>query len=260
MRILPSLLVLGLLPSALHGQASPDLRSAVDSLLLHTEAPSFVAAVEDAFGQHFVRLSTNLSTLQEVDAAASEAFADSLVYRDIAEFLASEADPAVLRTVLGWLGSGAAAEIRTITDSTELGQSFDDFLESLRESPPDPARLELVDRWARARRAGEFVLLLDEAQREAAHTVASALDPGAPPFEPISDDEFGRAYSQTRAYAVASFLHRFQPVPDDVLEAATKEYESESGQWFVEAYSLALAHAVREASHRLVEAMGRSVP
>ncbi|MBW3533816.1 MAG: hypothetical protein KY453_01150 [Gemmatimonadetes bacterium] len=244
-------------PGPLRAQEASATRAQVDSLLLHTELPSFTASVETAFGEHFLRLSTNLTTLDEVRDAASRAFADSLIRRDVAAYLVDEAEAGRLETLLGWLAAGAAAEMRAITDTTPLPQGFDEFVDGLEETPPRPRRVELVRRWAEARRAGDFVLLLDEAQREAAHRVAAAVDAEAAPFVPIGEEEFGPVHAQITAYSVLSFLHRLQPVPDRVLEGAIREYESEPGQWFVETYSLALAHAVREASRRIVDALGR---
>lgn len=241
-------------------QPSAEVRAQVDSLLLFTELPSFVATVEPAFEDHFLRLSTSLETLERVRRAAAAAFADSLLYRDVADALAAEADPARLSPLLSWLEGGAAGEVRAITDTTPLPQSFEAFVAELEETPPEPGRLALVRRWAEARGAGEFVLLLDEAQREAAHRVAAAVDADAPPFEPIGDRAFALAHAQVTAYSVLSFLHRLQPVPDATLEAAVAEYESEAGQWFVEAYALALASAIREASRRVVSAVGSPAP
>jgi hypothetical protein len=52
--------------------------------------------------------------------------------------------------------------------------------------------------------------------------------------------------------ALVSFLYRFETVPDPLLERATREYATDAGQWYVQAYSLAVARAMRSAARRVV--------
>ena len=68
----------------------------------------------------------------------------------------------------------------------------------------------------------------------------------------------GVIVNQSSMAAVVTALHAHEPISDELMLASTVEYESESGQWFVEAYQLAVAEALRAAGLRVAETLRRS--
>ena len=58
--------------------------------------------------------------------------------------------------------------------------------------------------------------------------------------------------------ALVSSLRRYRTVPDSVLLEALSDWESDAGQWYVEAYSLAVVGAIRSAGRRVAASLERS--
>ena len=113
--------------------------------------------------------------------------------------------------------------------------------------------------------AASFYLLLDERVREEAHRVAAIVTGGRSPQYRDLDPAVEREQLQRgRQFAVVSYLHRFGPVEDALVEAATADYGTPAGQRYVEAFSLAVAGSIQLAGlrvagppqHALTQAVG----
>ena len=117
---------------------------------------------------------------------------------------------------------------------------------------PSGERLNLAARWATARSTGDFYIILDEAERETAHELLKALRSDAPAFVPLSRTEYEREHENQTGTAVLSLLYRFETVSNKLLREAIAEYESESGQWYVESYTFGIVEALWLAGQRAV--------
>ena len=160
-----------------------------------------------------------------------------------------------LEEVLEWLEGGASAEVRGIVDAYEPPVPLEEWLTEYTTNPPSPVRIRLVARWTDARGTGDFFVLLEQALAEAAYSVRGSLRPGAASFQPLSGDALVERLENSFSAAVVTALHAAETVPDTTLTNATREYESDAGQWYVETYQLAVAEAMRTAGTRVVDAL-----
>lgn len=240
---------------------APPPPTRVERLLQHSRVSSIVTARARAFTRQVASTAGDLTDpeLERLVPAATAAFDPDVLRRDVAGFIESEATDARLDEVLTWLDAGANAELAEITDDYEPPLTIDAYARSLLEEPPPDERVRLVVAWAEAQGAASFYVLLDEALNEAAQEVVRFFRPETPPFEPLEGDALQARLDDSFNAAVVSFLHRLEPVPDDVLRRATAEYATEAGQWYVVTYSLAVAEAMRAAGARTVARLDEGV-
>ena len=234
------------------------LAASIDQLLDRSGIESIVSGRAGPFTRRVALLVEDLTDpeLERLVPAVRPAFAADRLRQDVATRLEREAPgPATVRDILAWNDSGPVAEMRRIADAHEPSLSLLEYARSLPENPPDRERAELIARWVQAQQAGLFYVLMDQALAEAAHTIWRAFRPGAPAFTPLQGPALEARLAQSFDAAVVSALHRYEAVPDSVLGRAVSTWESEAGQWYVEAYSLAVAEAIRSAGERVARAV-----
>ena len=233
-----------------------DLGASVEQLLDRSRIESIVSGRAGPFTRRVALLAEDLTDpeLELLVPAVRSAFAADRLRRDVADHLEREAPgAATVREIVAWNDSGPVAEMRRIAEAHEPSLSLREYARSLPERPPDRERAVLVVRWVEARQTGTFYVLLDQALAEAAHTVWRAFRPGAPLFTPLQGPALEARLAQSFDAAVVSALHRYEAVPDSVLRGAAAAWESEAGQWYVEAYALAVAEAIRSAGAQVAE-------
>jgi hypothetical protein len=236
------------------GTAAP---TAVERLVEQSAIDPILAARAGAFSRQVALLAGDLTDaeLERLVPAVQEAFAPERLRADVVAFLESEApDSETVSEVLRFVEEGASAEMRRIADGYEPPLDLQEYTRSLLASPPDRDRVDLVVEWTETQGAGDFFVLLDEALRQAAFEVWGALRPDAPRFTPARGQELQARLLDSFNASVVSFLRSYETVPDSVLAAATEEYASPEGQWYVEAYSLGVAQAMRAAGRRVAAA------
>lgn len=190
-------------------------------------------------------------TIGELEALVLEEYSVDLLRADVRQFMLDQSLPVILDDLVGWLGTGAQAEIREIEDSYEPPESLQEYAQGLASNPPPEARILLVAEWARVQGAGDFYVLLQEAARQAAQEMARLVDPASPAYTPLTEELYLQQVQQGFQFALVSFLHRFRPASDELIRTAITEYERESGQWYAEAYSFGVAEAIRSAGRRV---------
>jgi hypothetical protein len=236
--------------------------SKIDRLLEHSRVSSIVDARAGAFTRQVAYLAGDLTDaeLERLVPAVQEAFAPDALRRDVAAYLQENApDDGTLDTILARLEGGALAELEAIRDGYEPVGSLEDYVRARMDDPPEEARVELVAAWAETQGAGEFFVLMEEALTESAYRVWAAFRPTAPAYEPLPGPELNARLNDSFNASVIGFLRDLEPVPDSVLVAATEEYASDAGQWYVRTYSLAVASAIRAAGERVAETL-REIP
>jgi len=245
-------------PSGSVQTAPADARGAlVERLLDFSKVDNVVGARAPEMTRRVAYLAEDLTDqeLERLVPAVQDAFAPDRLRADVASFLRSEADEGRIEGILAWMEDGANAELTRLTDGYEPSTSLDEFVRGLQDDPPTQQRILVVARWAEVLGAGDFYVLMDQALSEAAHTILAELRPSLPRFEPLSGQPLFDQLEQSFNASVVTFLHAYEPVPDEVLRRATEEYESEDGQWFVETYSLAVARALRAGAERAAAAL-----
>lgn len=222
----------------------------VEALLSTSRIHDIISGMDEAYRDHLraLGLDSVVAAMPELDSAVSAAFADSLVYADVVRFLAArDADDRAARALKRLVG-GAVGALDRIPDPQ---QSFEAFLDSFAYRGPPLERVRLMARWVEIQKAGAFYVLTDQATREAAHTLARRVGATEAEFQPLSREEFAEAYQANMNRAVVSFLWRFQEADEDVVREALDAYGSEAGQWWVQEYTLAVSHAIRQAGLRV---------
>jgi hypothetical protein len=246
-------------PTADHGQTA--VPEAIDRLLEHARVETIVSARAGAFTRQVALLAEDLTDaeLERLVPAVQEAFAPELLRADVRSFIAWEApDEEMVGEALRMLESGANAEMRRVVDAYEPPLDLQAYMRALLATPPDSDRVDVIVEWTRTQGTGDFYVLLDESLRQAAFEVWATFRPDAPRFQPATGAELQARLVDSFNASVVSFLRAYEPVPDSLLAAATEELASPAGQWYVEAYSLGVAAAMRAAGRRVVAALAGS--
>lgn len=244
-------------------QPSPEARTTpetVDVLLDHFHIESIVVPRARAFTRQAALLIGDLGDdeLERLVAAVQDGFEAGRLRDDVAGHMLERAPDGYIEDIAGWVGAGASAEVDRQARAYRPPVPLTEWLETYTEVPPTAERVRLVARWSEARQEGTFFLLLEQALDEAAYEVWGAMRQTAGSFQSLSGDAFFARLNQSSMAAVVTALHAHEPISDELMLASTVEYESESGQWFVEAYQLAVAEALRAAGLRVAETLRRS--
>lgn len=247
-------------PTAPAVAPAPPERSPVERVLTQSGIESIVSGRGRAFTRQVALMAADLTDeeLERLVPAVGAAFEPELLRSEVASFLERASNAGELHELLVWVEGGAAAELERVRGSHEPVLTLEEYARSLMTDPPSERRVRLVAEWADVQEAATFYVLIDEALREAAHAVLAVLRPEMPAFEPLQGDELRARLDNSFNAAVVSFLRSLEPVPDSLLRAATAEYATEAGQWYVETYSLALAEAIRSAGVRVAAALRAS--
>lgn len=233
------------------GQVAP---SSVTVLLAYSEVESVLSGYRARFEGHLVDLDVVLapSVIAALDRHLSvEALLPIL--RSRLEAQGAEADLLAAATMVD---TGAIGRVNGLMSSYAPRRTVEEYLRDIESSPPPEARVQLVAEVVRTQGAGEFFITLSERTREAAHRVAAAITPSAGDFRPITHDAWREYTQQSFAGAVLSFLHRYDGIPDPLLQAFLSDWRSEAGQWYVAAYSQALGETALVAAERIASELG----
>jgi hypothetical protein len=240
---------------------SATAQTSVQRLVERSRIESIVSDRAPAFTRQVALVAGDLTDpeLERLVPAVQQAFAAEALRADVIAFIASEApDEATVAEVLRFEDTGANARMREIVDAHEPPLSLPDYARSLLTSPPAEERVEIVVEWAETQGAGDFFVLIDEALRQAAYEVWAVLRRDTPPFTPASGPELRSRLADSFNASVVTFLRAYETVPDSLLAAATAEYATEAGQWYVDAYTLGIAQAVRAAGQRTAADLART--
>ena len=224
--------------------------SLVDNVL-SGQAEAFMGAVASVVGSDAELDSVGLEQI------VNEEFSSARMREDVVNTLIASSLPVVLGEVSELLSNGSIRQVSDLLADYEPPETLEEYVQALQVETPPQERIELIAGLADANQAAGFYLLLDETAREAAHDVASVVTDGdAPAFTELDEAVAQQQLQRGFQFAVVSFLHRYRPVGDELIAAATEEYRSSAGQWYVENYSLALAESIRLAALRVLERIG----
>ena len=239
-------------PFVATAQSTPPHRANIEEILELSQVESITSGIGESLMARVSALAGDLSLDEQnrLRSAISSGFIQGDLHSDIVEFMSVEAENDVVETVLDRLRTGATSEIRRIESAYNPPRSLEEYAAGLEASMPSGERLNLAARWVTARSTGDFYIILDEAERETAHELLKALRSDAPAFVPLSRTEYEREHENQTGTAVLSLLYRFETVSNKLLREAIAEYESESGQWYVESYTFGIVEALWLAGQR----------
>lgn len=229
-------------------------RSEVEALLETSRIRDVIAGLDELYVEHLrvLGLDSVVSGRADLDSAVARAFADSLVYDDVVRFLAARDPGERTARALEQMRADALGRLGRMPDPD---QPVEAFIEELARRGPPLARVRLMARWAEIQKAGAFYVFMDQAAREAVHTLARRVGATDDEFQPLSREEFAEAYQRNMNRAVVSFLWRYQDADDTLVREALDAYGSEAGQWWVQEYTLAVSHAIRRAGLRVAASL-----
>jgi hypothetical protein len=153
------------------------------------------------------------------------------------------------------LATGAIARVDSLRDAEPPSVTFDEFVARLEERPPPQARIQLMNDVVAGQAAGPAQVLLAERIREAGHRIARATGATVEPFAPLTQADWVARAEEAHSQTLISFLHEYENVPDDLLEARVQVWLTDAGAWFSEAYSVALAETVSRAADSAATAL-----
>jgi hypothetical protein len=249
-----ALVGLAAVASPAFAQTDAGLTQYLDVILEQSKAEDVLGGQAQAMVEQLQAAGTDVDpdALASTLALVREEFALDRLRRDLVAFMADAADADLVAELTRWLDAGANAEIRRVEESFQPPETLEEFARGLQDSAPPQARIQLVARWAATQGAGDFYIILEEAAREAVHGILAKLELGLGDFAPLTRQSYSEQHDRSLQFAIVSFLHRFREVPDGVIERAIGEYESESGQWYIEAYTIGIAEAILNAGARVV--------
>lgn len=238
------------------GAQAPTHPAAVDTLLEAAGIPGVVAGIEGVLRQQIGRQAPGLSAADaaRLDAALSLHFAPERLYAAVATRLAEHGDARV-QAAAEHLASEPVAASRALAASYAPPLSFQEYATGLTDAPPSPARVQLALRLARAQGAASFYLTLSESLRGAAHTALRAVLPSLPRFQGVEPDVALQLLETQEQQTTVLFLHRYETIPDTLLAGWAAAYESDPGQWFVDALAAAVRDAILEAAEAAAGAL-----
>jgi len=233
-------------------QTPSSRRASIEEVLELSQIESITSGIAESLMARVSALAGDLSSEEQTHlrSAMSHGFIQDDLRSDIVEFMSVEADDDLVADVLEKLRTGATSKIRRIEDAYSPSQSLEEYVASVEVSMPSGERVNLIGRWAAARSTGDFYIILDEAERETAHELLKALRGDAPAFVELSRSEYEREHENQTGMAVLSLLYRFETVSNELLREAIAEYESESGQWYIESYTFGIVEALWLAGQR----------
>lgn len=239
-------------PLVATAQSASPQRANIEEILEFSQVESITSGIGESLMARVSALAGDLSSDEQnrLRSAISSGFIQGDLHSDIVEFMSVEAENDVVETVLERLRTGATSEIRRIESAYNPSRSLEEYAAGLDTSMPSGERLNLAARWAAARSTGDFYIILYEAERETAHELLKALRGDAPAFVELSRSEYEREHENQTGMAVLSLLYRFETVSNELLREAIAEYESESGQWYIESYTFGIVEALWLAGQR----------
>lgn len=234
-------------------QTMAEQRGDIQEILELSQIEEITSGMSQSLIARVFSLTGDLSPDEEkqVRSAISNGFILEDLHSDIVDFMSVESVGDLVRTVLEGLRNGATSEIRRITNAQTSRLSVEEYAANFELSMLSSERLDLVSRWVAAQSAGDFHVILNEAEREIAHELLRALRGNAPAFIPLSRTEYEREHENQTAMAVLSVLYRFEAVSNELLRKAITERESESGQWYIESYTFGISEALWLAGQRV---------
>ena len=245
----------------LSAQDNDLLAEKVAHVLEYAKLGAVVGSLADAFPAQVQALlpePLDEAEAQRLADAVQEHFSVAGLRELTVAAMTETANDTMLDDLLGWLPTGASSEIDALVDDEPPAVELETYAQTLSANPPPQARILVVAEWATAQAAADFYVLVSDAHAYAVHQMAGALSADAPVYQLPTEAQLQESLEGAFNIAVISFLQRFESIPDALIREATTQYSSESGQWFVEAYTLALNQAIRWAGDQVAAELSGS--
>lgn len=225
----------------------------IEDILATTELWGFIVGKSTEFIDVISASRPDLhpDTLAIVSAAIEEHYAPHSLYSHVLQHMKEHSNEDVVVPLIDWLFDETMVRQRATVNEYEPELTIEKYASSLQESPPSPERVNFLMRFVKANHVGAFFLGLDTAVRGASNNILASL-PGASELLPPPSIEESNAMAQTyELLAIMGFLWRYEPLTNEQIAQTVALYETDSGQWYVRAYTEALTSALTVAGENV---------
>jgi hypothetical protein len=227
---------------------------AVDELLALSGAKRQIEQLNGHIATHrkYSYKSLPPETKGRLDAIFEAAYDPPTILADVRNALLQEFDDRRGALVLGFLRSPLAramTQLEVDADAPEAEPELRAFALRLRSTPPDPARLALVQRLDAAARQTELSMAFTRSSLRSFAAIANvALPPDQRRTPEQAEKELAAARTQLERMAKETVsvrgLFTYRSVADDDLRTYVEFHESEMGRWFMDLLTRALVGAL----------------
>ena len=190
-------------------------------------------------------------TLVMVKAALEEHYAPFSLYRHIRRHMKEHSSEDVVTHLIDWLFDDAMVIQQATVDAYEPELTLEAYAASLQDARPPQERINLMMRFVKTNQVGTFYVGLQTAVRDATNKILASLPGASDPIPAPSLAERSQMEMNFDFGAIVAFLWRYQPLTDEQIEQTVDWYETESGQWYVQAYTEALTSALTAAGENV---------
>lgn len=233
-----------------HAQA---LDRSTEMLLRASDAALVLGSVREEVGQALDALGV-VPTPAQADVLERFFAPDSLM-RTLGHELESLGGAEIRAAAALLLEAGAIARVDSAGQARPPSTTLEEYVAGLEQRTPTQARIQLMNQVVAAQAAGPAQVLLAERIREAGHRIARTTGTEVEPFEPLTQAGWVGRAEEAHNETLIAFLHRYENVPDELLEARVQAWITDAGAWFSEAYSVALAETVLVAADAAAAAL-----
>ena len=231
-----------------------ELDPSTDALLQLSDAASVLAGVREEVGRTLLAL--GVEPTQAQNAVLDRFLAVDPLMQIMGMELQRLGDMEMRAAAARLLETGAITRADSLRDAAPPSLPLNEYVAGLEDHPPTQARVQIMNQVVAGQAAGPAQVLLAERIREASHRMARAMGAAVEPFAPLTQGDWVTRAEEAHRETLISFLHQYQNVPDELLEARVQDWITQAGAWLSEAYSVASAEAVLMAADRAVAALG----
>lgn len=246
--ILSAFIALLLIPCA----QAQDKAETIRTLLERSKMGEQLGSMAEGFEQTVAQMNLLLDSAQQqvLIERSTAAFDSTRLAASVRSYFSDEYQADAAQEAAAFLQSPIADTVEALSREGAEPEELQQYAQELQATPPDKARLQLIQRMSEAQQAADFyvdnILGVYHAVIDAAEVLSDRGASVAPP----DSSQIRRGAANM---AILSFLYTYEEVPQPALEAYVQFFESEAGQWYVRTYSAAVNHAVEQAATSLNE-------
>ncbi len=230
-----------------------------------------IAQIPELLTQQLAALERDESTPPEVKALVGKMLLDAFQAKHLREhtitiLLEQDANPERLQQVLGFLDAELGKRFTALAvaaGTPDAQAAIRDYAAGLAENPPAESRVILIARLERTTLSSAVAVEMTAALVEAMFRGLSAARPEA---EALSEEQIMGVSDQVRQRLAPRMLqislitmhYAYLTLSDQELEQALNFYESDVGQWYVQAMAAAFIGALTDSMERAATSIRQS--
>lgn len=223
----------------------------IRDIIATSEVFSLISGFDDAFLEG-VSGSLPDSIINRVTPLANTYFDEENLYLHIVDYMSSELSTNTFTALSEWLYSDWFLKQTSISKSYTPELTIEEYAASLQNNQPPRDRVLAFFAFVEANKAGEFFLGIQEASRTVTNEIYLSLGFPDKTEEPLTEEEKTQLKQQYNLSTLVSFLWAMEPLSNLQVQKMTDAYNTDSGVWYVQTYSDALAYSINKAGEELI--------